>query len=122
MTSNSEIVSRFCEAFARMNADELAAYFHEDAVYHNMPMAPLNGRGEIHANFVKLTEKFARITFETLHQVESGRLVFNERIDYMTIGTREVVLPVAGVFEIDGGLIRAWRDYFDLTPLRAPAV
>jgi limonene-1,2-epoxide hydrolase len=25
-----------------------------------------------------------------------------------------VVVPVAGVFEISGGKIKAWRDYFDL--------
>ena len=30
------------------------------------------------------------------------------------IGGKTVELPVAGVFELEGGRIKAWRDYFDL--------
>ena len=48
-----------------------------------------------------------------LHQAEAGNLVMNERIDYLTIGGKTVALPVAGVFEIENGKIKAWRDYFD---------
>jgi limonene-1,2-epoxide hydrolase len=29
------------------------------------------------------------------------------------------VLPICGVFEIESGKIRAWREYFDLAPARA---
>jgi limonene-1,2-epoxide hydrolase len=31
------------------------------------------------------------------------------------MGPKKIELPVAGVFEIRGGKISAWRDYFDLT-------
>jgi limonene-1,2-epoxide hydrolase len=47
MTDNEQVVTEFCRAFGRMNADELIAYFAADAVYHNIPMAPLRGREEI---------------------------------------------------------------------------
>jgi limonene-1,2-epoxide hydrolase len=30
-----------------------------------------------------------------------------------------VVLPICGVFELEGGRIKAWREYFDLGPARA---
>jgi limonene-1,2-epoxide hydrolase len=117
--NNSEIISRFCEAYQRMDADELIAYFHDDAVYHNIPMSPLVGRAAILQSLEALPAKFQAMRFETLRQVAAGDVVFNERIDYLQVGEREIVLPVAGVFELDGGRIRAWRDYFDLGPLKA---
>ena len=40
--------------------------------------------------------------------------MFTERVDRMTFNGKPVELPVAGVFEISGGKIRAWRDYFDM--------
>jgi limonene-1,2-epoxide hydrolase len=40
--------------------------------------------------------------------------VLNERVDSFIVNGRPVVVPVAGVFEISGGKIKAWRDYFDL--------
>ena len=43
-TSPEELVTAFCAAWERMDADELAAYFTEDGVYHNIPMAPAEGR------------------------------------------------------------------------------
>jgi alkylation response protein AidB-like acyl-CoA dehydrogenase len=39
---------------------------------------------------------------------------FTERVDRFVMGRRPVELPVAGVFEIRGGRIAAWRDYFDM--------
>jgi limonene-1,2-epoxide hydrolase len=30
-----------------------------------------------------------------------------------------VVLPICGVFEVEDGRIKAWREYFDLGPARA---
>ena len=44
----------------------------------------------------------------------AGATVFNERVDSFLVNGRSVVVPVAGVFEISGGKIKAWRDYFDL--------
>jgi hypothetical protein len=34
------------------------------------------------------------------------------------MGDRVIALPVVGVFEIDNGRIRAWRDYFDMGQFR----
>jgi limonene-1,2-epoxide hydrolase len=32
---------------------------------------------------------------------------------------RPVTLPIMGVFKIEDGRIKAWREYFDLGPARA---
>ncbi len=37
-----------------------------------------------------------------------------ERIDRTKMGDKAVDLPCAGMFELEGGKIKVWRDYFDL--------
>ena len=41
-----EVVRRFCAAWSdNVGAGQLAAFFTDDAVYHNIPLAPVTGRG-----------------------------------------------------------------------------
>ncbi len=48
MESPIEVVRRFCAAWGDgMAADDLAAFFTDDAVYHNIPFAPVTGRKAI---------------------------------------------------------------------------
>jgi len=48
MESPIEVVRRFCAAWAdNIGAAELAAFFTDDAVYHNIPLAPVTGREAI---------------------------------------------------------------------------
>ena len=42
----------------------------------------------------------------------------NERTDHITLNGRPVSLRITGVFEIVDGHITAWREYFDLGPVR----
>ena len=118
MESNDSIVSRFCAAFGRMNADELIEYFTPDATYHNIPLPPLRGRAEIYESLKGLPLRFKGLQIETLNQVSAGSLVLNERVDYFLFEDRRVALPIAGVFEMEAGKIKAWREYFDLATLK----
>lgn len=118
MDSNDTIVRRFCDAFGRMNADELIDYFTEDALYHNIPLPPLRGRAAIYESLKGLSVRFNGLRIETLNQVSCENLVMNERIDHFLLENRSVALPIAGVFEMEGGRIKAWREYFDLATLR----
>jgi limonene-1,2-epoxide hydrolase len=53
--------------------------------------------------------------FKVLKTASAGNVVFNERIDIFDLGNGKTIsLPVAGVFEVTGSKISAWRDYFDL--------
>lgn len=117
MEASGTIVRQFCNAFERLDADELIAYFATDAIYHNIPMAPLTGHAEIHAFLADIPRQFDGLRFEILHQVELDGVVMNERIDHFRLGDSRIALPVAGIFEIEAGKIRAWRDYFDPAPL-----
>ena len=108
------LVTQFCAAWPRMDADELASYFSEDGVYHNIPMTPAVGRAAVLDLLRGLGTMISAIRFEVHRQVTSGSVVMNERTDHITMGDRVIALPVVGVFEIEDGRIRAWRDYFDM--------
>jgi limonene-1,2-epoxide hydrolase len=108
------LVTQFCEAWPRMDADELASYFTDDGVYHNIPMAPAVGRAAVRELLTGLGAMIGAIRFEVHRQVANGPVVMNERTDHITMGDRVVALPVVGVFEIEDGRIKAWRDYFDM--------
>ena len=115
MASEAEkIVTDFCAAWPRKNIEELLAFFTEDAVYHNIPMEAAKGKAAIRAGINTFLPGAKSIEFKILHSACNGNVVFNERIDTLVMGDKKVVLPVTGVFEISGGKISAWRDYFDL--------
>lgn len=51
--------------------------------------------------------------FRILREATTGPVVIVERLDRHNLGDRWVELPVTGVFEVHGGSITYWRDYFD---------
>jgi limonene-1,2-epoxide hydrolase len=113
--SPDEVVTEFCKKWLTADPDELAGYFTEDAVYHNIPMAPVQGREAIKEFIAGFTAGFDGIDFQVHRQVSDGNVVMNERTDIMRRKDGgEIPLPVTGVFEVIDGRIAAWRDYFDL--------
>ena len=118
MSAPETVVRDFCAAFARNDVQEILAFFSEDAVYHNIPLEPVAGRGAIEATLKQFIDPSGRSEFEIRHIAANGNVVLTERIDRLTIGGKPVELPVMGTFEVgDDGKIRAWRDYFDMAQL-----
>lgn len=115
MTAGNETLIRdFCAAFARRDVDELLGFFTDDAVYHNMPMRPVQGKAAIRGVLDMFLSPAQSVEFAILNLASSGTVVLTERLDTFSIGGRSVVLPIAGVFEVVEGKIAVWRDYFDL--------
>jgi limonene-1,2-epoxide hydrolase len=108
------LVRKFCDAWSRLDLDELMTYFSDDAVYHNMPGPPVQGRDAVRATIDRFLRGWSATSWEVLNLAGAGSVVFAERVDRSDGGGRHVDLPVVGVFEVEGGKIRAWRDYFDL--------
>ena len=113
-TDAEKLVTDFCNAWPRKNIEELLGFFTEDAVYHNIPMEAAKGKAAIRAGINTFLPAAKSIEFKILHSASNGNVVFNERIDTIDMGAKKVVLPVTGVFEVSGGKISAWRDYFDV--------
>jgi limonene-1,2-epoxide hydrolase len=119
MESPIEVVRRFCAAWSdNVEVAELAAFFTEDAVYHNMPMAPVNGREAIANNIASFIRPGApgieSIQFNVINIAANGPVVMTERVDAFKLPKKSFELPVMGTFEVRDGKISAWRDYFDM--------
>jgi limonene-1,2-epoxide hydrolase len=97
------------------SAQELGAFFTEDAVYHNIPMAPVNGRAAIEKVLGGMAAGGMKSKgWEIKHQVANGDVVMNERVDRFENAGKEMSIPVVGVFVVKNGKIAEWRDYFDM--------
>jgi limonene-1,2-epoxide hydrolase len=117
-------ITAFIEAFTAQRLDDAWAMLHPDVEYDNVPIGPMHGRANVAAALTPFAERFDAIDWPVTHTSatelgadSSGRpngLVFNARIDRFRSGNTWVELPVAGVWEVTGGLITLWRDYFDL--------
>src|SRR5262245_13633703 len=116
MPDNDAIVTRFVKEFDAPAVDgaKIAEYFTDDAVYHNIPMDPINGKAAIAKAIGGMGATMSSAGWEVKHQVASGNVVINERVDRFSMGDKKIAIPVVGVFELRDGKIAAWRDYFDL--------
>lgn len=114
MKSNREIIREFIEAWSRLDATELADYFAEDGVYHNMPTGPVKGRDNVRKFIKGFLSNWTATNWDVLNLVAEGDVVIAERLDRTRIGEKKVDLPCCGVFEMKAGKIAVWRDYFDL--------
>lgn len=113
---NEAIVEEFCDAWKGRDVDAILAYFHDDAVYHNIPLEPAVGPEAIRAIVEMFVPPADAIEFVVHHMFSNpaGDMVFTERTDRFVMDGKTIELPVAGVFELRDGKIAAWRDYFDL--------
>jgi len=117
--SPMDVVRRFCAAWSDgAGARDLAAFFADNAVYHNIPLAPITGRDAIAntiATFIRPGPPgIEAIDFRIINIAANGPVVMTERVDVFTLPEKSFELQVMGTFEVIDGKINAWRDYFDL--------
>jgi limonene-1,2-epoxide hydrolase len=114
MTQNAQIIRDFIAAWSRLDVEELVAFFAEDGVYHNMPTKPVAGHAALRAFIGAFVKDWTSTEWDVLNLVAQGDLVIAERLDRTMVGDKPVDLPCCGVFEMQDGKIKVWRDYFDM--------
>jgi len=119
MESPIEVVRRFCAAWSdNAGAADLAAFFTDDAVYHNIPLAPVTGREAIANNIATFIRPGApgieTLELRVINIAANGPVVMTERVDVFKLPNKSFELQVMGTFEVSDGKISAWRDYFDM--------
>ncbi len=112
--SNERIVRQFIGAWSRLDADELVTYFTDDGTYFNMPTSPVSGRENLRQFIAGFLKPWEKTDWEILNLLAEGDMVMVERMDRTIVAGRSVELPCFGVFEMENGKIKVWRDYFDL--------
>jgi limonene-1,2-epoxide hydrolase len=119
MPTAEQVVRDFCAAASTRDPEVLRAFFSDDVVYHNIPMAPAEGIEATMAVIDMFLGMCEALEFEVHHVASDGTTVLTERTDIFTIKGTSAPLPVMGAFDVVDGKITAWRDYFDMAQVTA---
>lgn len=114
MTDNEKIVREFIAAWSRLDVDEIVSYFAEDGIYHNMPTQPVKGHAALRQFIAAFLKMWSKTDWDVLNIMSKGNIVIAERLDRTVAMGKNIDLPCCGVFEMENGKIKAWRDYFDM--------
>lgn len=112
-TANARTVETFLYALQDEDYDAAYAALADNILYQNVGYTTMRGRKRIIKVFrrgagrVRFEVKFHRITTE-------GNAIMTERTDALILGPVRMQFWVCGVFEVHGGRITLWRDYFDM--------
>ena len=114
MSDNEKIVREFVAAWSNLNVDELVEYFASDGTYYNMPIQPITGHENLRGFIAAFLASWEKTDWVITNLVADGDLVMVERVDKTNTKNGYVELPCLGVFEMENGKIKVWRDYFDM--------
>ncbi|HEX7849809.1 MAG TPA: limonene-1,2-epoxide hydrolase family protein [Sphingomonas sp.] len=127
MQTPSQIVSDFIALWEEPDGFPQAVdtYFTPDTVWENHGLITTRGPEEA----IGFYDQFGAATgmkgmrIDVTAIAETGAKVLTERVDYILGAGGETVMtvPVMGIFEVEGGRITAWRDYFDTVANSPPA-
>ena len=119
MATPTETVLEFFKALEKPGGfpDAIRDFFTDKTRYLNVGMSDTTGIPDTVAfveGFMGSTSA-SYMTVDMLALAADGNKVLTERIDHLrdAQGNSVLSLPVMGIFEVDGGKIAGWRDYFD---------
>lgn len=104
---------KMVDAWNRVDWEAVYALFSEDAVMHSMMSDPVVGRDNIRKRFSRFTPGVERIELQLARIGIIDGAVVMERVDDFVYNGKHSRVPVAGVLEIDNGLVTEWREYYD---------
>ncbi|WP_439816467.1 limonene-1,2-epoxide hydrolase family protein [Zavarzinia sp. CC-PAN008] len=119
--ASRQLVVDFLGSWLERDVDRIMSFFADDAVYHNVPVAPIQGLDGIRGIFNGFLGAFQEINLEIVAIAASPGLVLAERIDRFLLNGKCFDLPVNGVFVLQGAKIRRFSDYFDLASFEGPS-
>ena len=115
MSRNQERVRAFIAAFNANDLERIMAFFTDDAVYHNVPVQPVQGTAAIRAVLQSFMGMATEVDWVVHHLAETpDGVVLTERTDRFLVRGKWLELPVMGCFALRDGRIAEWRDYFDM--------
>ena len=112
-SDNAHTVEIFLSALQDQDIDGAGAVLDENVVYQNVGFPTIRGRARTTKLFRGME---GRAGFEVkIHRIAvNGSSVLTERTDVLVLGPVRLQFWVCGVFEVSGGRITLWRDYFDM--------
>ena len=99
-SGNEQRIRSFIAAFNANDLERILAFFTADAVYHNIPIAPVQGTAAIRAVLQGFLGMASAVDW-ILHQIAETPegVVLTERTDRFEVGGRWIELPNMPAFE-----------------------
>ena len=110
---NARTVETALYALQDQDFETVDSAFADEIVWQNVGFPTMRGRQRI-VNLLRRGQ--GRVGFEVkINRIAAdGNTVLTERTDALVIGPLRLQFWVCGVFEVHGGRITLWRDYFDM--------
>lgn len=125
MASQAEIVRQFCSSWGTLDQfrEAFRTFFGPPSTWENVGMSVTTGPEEVIALIEHFDESanLSGVLVDMISIAEMGNNVLTERVERILDrdGKEILALRTMGIFEVEGGKIRAWRDYFGPTPFQA---
>lgn len=113
-----ETVRAFLAAAEQKDFDAAMLFVAPDCEYTNLPMGTVRGPQGVRQTLEPFFAPIEVNEFRVLRVAADGPVVFVERLDRHRGVQGWWELPVTGVFEVHGGRITVWREYFDLVTVQ----
>lgn len=107
------IVQRYLDALDDGRLEDAMALVDERIVYTNVSLPTVRGRRRLARTLSLFNHDWVDFGVLTHRIAENGTAVLTERTDALTVGPFRFQFWVCGAFEVRGGQIILWRDYFD---------
>ena len=127
MATPIETVTAFIAEWGKGNEEMLASYrdfFTAATVWENVGLSVTTGGEEAVALLQGFETAYGvhHIKVDMLNIAAAGNVVLTERVDRMMDrnGNEGWVVRMMGVFEVEGGKIARWREYFDSASVPQP--
>jgi limonene-1,2-epoxide hydrolase len=119
---NEALVTKFLEAWSRLDFPAAAELVTDAFVYQPDPAAKLvRGKDAVLALWRSYLKFMTSYEFKILHMLSTDNVVMMERTEWIGTKRGKTELPIMGVFELSRGSITAWRDYWDTNMAKAVA-
>jgi limonene-1,2-epoxide hydrolase len=106
-------VERFLELLRTGDIDAAGAMLAPNVTYANVGLITVTGRSRALRVLRAFVPRGSSFDVEIHAIASSGSTVLTERTDTISRGRLRVAFWVCGRFEVEGGEIALWRDYFD---------
>ena len=109
-----DIVESFFEALRATDLDRALTMMSDDVVYQNVPFPADRGKRAVERTLRAFGKVMTGFDVEMKNIAARDGVVLTERVDRLTGPFVDFEIWVCGTFEVRGGQITLWRDYFDL--------
>ena len=110
---NVVVVMEMLEKWHTLDSDGALNMFTEDGAFHSMMSEPIKGHKALEVFLGKLFSSMSELTLDVRSLAVTGNTVILERFDSWRFNDRPGSIPVVGVFVVEEGKIKEWREYYD---------